>query len=165
MISIPARFRVNGRPTIKDFELDESLYFRFSSEHFPDENRLPVAAIRFPDFSVNAGSLSQPTDVLIPHWVDFGIAVFTVSVIPSPIKSDDKHDEREFSFKACHDPIDEAHPAYPSQLFENYAHTEIRTFLEGNRKDPPKSVKKKFRLKLSDATGIVGIHFPPAPSL
>ncbi|MGI8638885.1 MAG: hypothetical protein ACR2MG_02910 [Pyrinomonadaceae bacterium] len=162
MISIPNRFLVNGRPTIKDFEPNESLYFRFSSEHFPDETRLPVAAIRFPDFSVNAGSLSQPSDVLIPHWINLGIAELKVSAIPLPLRSDDKNDEREFSFKACHDPIDETHPAYSKQQFENYAHTEIRAFLENEhfKKDPPKSVRKKFRLILSDATKIIIILLP-----
>jgi hypothetical protein len=165
MISIPERFLVNGRPTIKDFEPDESLYFRFSSKHFSDENRLPVAAIRFPDFSVNAGSFSQPIDVLIPHWIDLGIAEFKVSAIPSPLKSDNK-DDREFFFKACHDPIDVNHPAFnmPNQGFENYAHTEIRAFLEGEhfKQEPPKSVKKQFRLKLSDTTKIVILR-PPSP--
>lgn len=165
MISIPDHFLVNGQQTIQEFEADESLYFRFSSKHFSDENRLPVAAIRFPDFSVNRGRFSRPIDVLFPNWIDWGIAEFKVSAIPSPLRSDDEKDEREFCFKAYHDPIDTTHPAYTEQQFENYAHTEIRAFLEGEHftKDPPKSVKKKFRLKLSDATKIGGILLPASP--
>ncbi|HEX8195925.1 MAG TPA: hypothetical protein VF571_07035 [Pyrinomonadaceae bacterium] len=163
MISIPDRLLINGREPYQEFEPEEPLYFRFSSEHFPDETRLPVAAIRFPDFSVNRGKESQPTDVLIPHWVEFGIAEFEVRAIPLPYLSGDG---RKFEFKVVHDPIDAKHPYYgaANQSFENYAHSEIRAFVgtEHQKKKIPEFIKKQFRLKMSDNTKIV-VLLCPAP--
>ncbi len=164
MIRIPDRFFVNGRLPVEHFEPDELLYFRFSSIHFTDESRLPVAAIKFPDFSVNRGKFSQPTDVLIPHWEGWGIAEFEVQAIPLTLNSGDG---REFEFKVKHDPIDDKHPYYtqPNQQFENYAHSEVRVFENGEhlKRKLTDSVKKQFRMKMSDKTKIVVI-LEPSPA-
>ncbi len=157
MINVPDRFLVNGRSPVEEFEPNEPLYFRFDPKHFSDENWLPVAAIRFPDFSVNRGEFSEPADVLFPYWTDWGVAEFQVQAIPLSLVSGDG---REFEFKIKHDPIDINHPYYnhPHQQFENYAHSEVRVFENGEhlkKKPPPEFVKKQFRMKMSDKTKIV----------
>ncbi len=156
MIDIPPRFFVNNRPLDNKLEEDESLYMRFSSSEYNvvGTNRLPVGAIKFPDCSVNRGKYSQPSDVLIPNWIFHGIAEIKVRDVPKLLKSEDEN-AREFEFKVEHDPMDESHQYYPKQLFENYAHSEIRVYENGKhlRKDEariPKKLNKRYRTLISE---------------
>lgn len=167
MIEIPPRFLINNRPLDENFEEDESLYIRFSASEYnvTGTNRLPVGAIKFPDCSVNRGKYSQPSDVLIPNWIFHGIAEIKVKDIPKTLKSEDKN-ARQFEFKVEHDPIDINHKYYSKQLFENYAHSEIRVYENGihQKKDEsklPKTINKRYRTLISERA-IIEI-LPPAP--
>ena len=164
MISIPDRFLVNGRETDNVFAPDEHLFFRFNPTHFSDDMRLPVAAIRFPDFSVNREKFSQPSDVLVPKWIDWGIAQVKVESVPKALECEANKKMRTIFFRVEHDPIDKNHRAYEKQMFENYAHSEIRAFENGKHleKKLPESIKKRFRMMLSDATKI-DVILNPAP--
>lgn len=159
MIDIPEHFYINNREPVDHFEPNESLYFRFNQEQFSEQNSLPVAAIRFPDFSVNRGEFSEPSDVLIPHWLDWGVAEFKVQAIPSPLHPEDERDQREFHFIVKHDPISPQHRYFnePTQGFENYAHSEIRTFVDNAHltKEPPPFIRKQFRMRLRNVTTII----------
>jgi len=157
MISIPDRLLINGRDPVQEFEPLEKLYFRFNSSHYSSDYRIPVAAIRFPDFSVNRGLFSEPIDVLIPHWAEWGIVEVSEGDIPRklPVPTQGQQAERNIDFQTVHDPIGSDHQYYnhPQQQFENYAHCEIRVFENGERSGQnnlPNSVKKLFRTILSD---------------
>lgn len=163
MIKVPQRFLVNNRPPDQHFEENESLYLRFSASDFDTKysDRLPVAAIKFPDVSVNREKYSQPSDVLIPHWINHGIAEIKVKDIPKSLMSGNENDKnaQEYEFKVEHDPIGADHPYYPKQEFENYAHSEIRAFKDGIHQkngevNIPKSINKKFRIYMSDKLAI-----------
>lgn len=174
MIEIPPRFSVDNRPLNNKFEDDELLFMRFVSDDVDPAfgNRLPVGAIKFPDFSVNRGLYSQPTDVLIPNWIKHGIAELMVKNIPQPILSGNEKDKnrKTYEFKVEHDPIDINHPYYSKQGFENYAHSEIRVYKDGTHQKTedkakiPPTVKKLFRTYISDSASLV-IIIDPAPEV
>lgn len=167
MIDVPPRFLINNRPIDNEFEENESLYLRFSAVGIDStlENRLPVAAIKFPDVSVNRGKYSQPTDVLIPFWIQHGIAELEVGDIPSSLMSGDEKDKnsKNYDFKVEHDPVGPDHPSYQKYKFENYAHSEIRVYKDSvhqkteNKVKIPTTVKKKFRTHISDMARLLVI--------
>ncbi len=139
-VIIPDRFLCAGRPPHQEFDPEEFLYLRFSSEHFKGDS-LPTMAIKAPAFSVNRGKFSRPSDVLIPAWLNFGIAKFKVKDIPNELIPD-------IVFKPVHDPVDQHHPDFMRMGFENYAHSEVRIFKEGKdmgKSNISDSLKKKFR--------------------
>ncbi len=140
LVTIPERFLCAGRSPKQEFDPEEALYLRYSSEHFKGES-LPTMAVKAPAFSVNRQLFSRPSDVLIPNWLNFGIAEFKVKDIPNGLIPD-------ISFKPVHDPIDRNHPDFNHMGFENYAHTEVRMFKGSNdlgKNKIPDSLKKKFR--------------------
>ena len=49
---------------------------------------IPARIRFFPDASVNRGKYSEPEDVLIPGWLGWGIAAFTVVEIPAQLVSE-----------------------------------------------------------------------------
>jgi len=164
MISIPERLLINGREPVQEFDPAEKLYFRFQVNYFSgSESRIPVAAIKFPDFSVNRELFSAPSDVLIPHWLKWGIVEIREGGVPKslPVSQQGKAAARTVDFQTIHDPIGVEHEYFPqpTQQFENYAHCEIRAFESGERltQDIPKSVKKLFRTKLSDSSDLCQI--------
>jgi hypothetical protein len=139
--NIPDRMLRRGRGPVERFDPDEPLYWRCVKAQLIDlpGSGLPV---RFPDFSVNRGGLGfgPASDVLIPSWPTLGVIQFLVRDIPSQISFD--HNTR-YEFRAVHVPQD-----------ENYAHSEVRTFKNGNY-DPKleiksKIVKKAFRQQLGE---------------
>src|SRR5262245_20663739 len=75
-----------GRPVDPVFLLDESL-FRRCQKSETDGRRLLPDAIGFRDWSVNRGKYSEPRDVLLPHWTDWGVAAFEVRDIPPSLES------------------------------------------------------------------------------
>lgn len=98
--------------------------------------------IKFPDFSVNRGKYSEPKDVLIPSWPNFGIVAFRVGDVPPSVSSSGI----TYDFKVEHVPCE-----------CNYSHSEVRTYKDGKRprKVNNQIVKKKFRQILSERTKIL----------
>ena len=92
--------------------------------------------------SVNRSKYSEPGDVLYslyPKYIDWGVAEFRVEDLPASLESED---ESVFEWKVEHAPEE-----------GNYAHSEVRTYRNGiysRGLDPPKLVKKRFRLIMSD---------------
>ena len=119
-ISTPERLLQQGRAIDPEFAPGESLYLRYSPQIEATED-LPASAmaIRFPDFSVNRGKYSEPEDVLIPNWPDFGIAAFRVRDVPTSVSGRGI----VYEFKVEHDPLE-----------LNYAHSEVRTYKDGKRR-------------------------------
>lgn len=108
------------------------------------EQRLLPTGIKFPDWSVNRSKYSEPDDVLIPSYLDWGIAEFQVESVPKKMESPGNV---VFEFKVEHDPVD-----------DNYSHSEVRTYKEGTHHkniDVNKTVKKQFRQMLSDRTRLI----------
>ncbi len=139
----PERMYRVGRPIDSYFEEDELLYNRCRLEHVDGERLLPTG-IRFPDWSVNRGKYSEPEDVLIPEYWDWGIAQFEVSSVP---KSLNLPGNTQFEFRVEHDPLE-----------NNYSHSEVRTYKDGNhhrKLEVNKTVKKQFRQILSDRTLLI----------
>ncbi len=132
-----------SRPIDPDFDPLEDLYIRCRLCDVIG-NRLSGVSIRFPDCSVNRGKHSEPEDVLIPHWLDFGIATFKVVHVPQSLTSESG---TKFEFKVTHVPED-----------DNYAHSEIRTFKNGFHDGKVKVsslVRKEFRQILSERTTVI----------
>lgn len=86
--------------------------------------------IPFPDLSTNREKYSEPEDVVLGYEEDaVAIAAARVRDIPERVG--------EYEFRPVHVPEP-----------ENYAHTEVRTFQEGEHleRKPSKTVRKEFRL-------------------
>jgi hypothetical protein len=133
----------NGRSIDPCFDGDELLYNRCLLEHINGEQLLPTG-IRFPDWSVNRAKYSEPEDVLVPDFQDWGIAQFEVRNIPKSLISPGSV---KFDFKVEHDPLN-----------DNYSHSEVRTYKNGQHSkdlDVNKTVKKEFRQLLSERTVLI----------
>lgn len=129
-----------------EFAPSERLFLRLHPEHFSnrhtDPPRVLVGAVRFPDFSVNRGKYSEPEDVLAPHWPKWGISAFRVDHVPPSLSWEDG---RTYDFRVEHVP--EEH---------NYAHSEVRTYKDGERgHEPNKVLKMKFRAILAERMEIL----------
>lgn len=145
-IEIPYRLLRGNRPLDPDFDEREVLFHRFNKLIDVDEHIYP-SSIRFPDFSVNRSKYSEPYDILIPKYFDWGIFSFQVKDIPDPISiPGDKL--TLYQFNAEHVPLE-----------ENYSHSEVRTSKDGvyvkDMKIKNKIIKKTFRFKLSDKATII----------
>ena len=137
-----------GRPVVPHFEPTEPLYYRCTSDHIVGQH-LSRMAIKFPNISVNRGGspgshvFGPPEDVLIPDWLDWGIAEFKVMEIPTPLRPDDPQGA-QYEFKVSHEPEE-----------ENYSHSEIRTYKNG-RYSPKAKVSDKVKSEfLSQKTRII----------
>jgi hypothetical protein len=144
LAEIPERLRRLGRPVDPNFSAAEKLFRRIPPrlDHIVDGKLLPPA-IKFPDFSVNREKYSQPADVLlgvdpdgaIRTYPDHGIAAFEVGDVPLELKA---NDGEVYTFKVLHEPLD-----------ENYSHSEVRTYVDGNRSQRvPQTIKSIFRSTL-----------------
>lgn len=134
----PERMYRAGRPVDMNFDDNENLYNRFKKE-FLAEGRFLPAGIKFPDWSVNREKYSEPEDVLIPDYLEWGIAQFKVSDVPAKLASSG---DIKYDFKVEHDPEE-----------DNYSHSEVRSYKNGihTRKiEVNKNVKKIFRQILSE---------------
>lgn len=132
-----------GRPVDMNFDENEHLYVRCQKQHIEGEKLLPTG-IRFPDWSVNREKYSEPEDVLIPNFSDWGIVQFKVKNVPELLESPG---DIKYNFKVEHDPLE-----------ENYSHSEIRTYKNGHHSknlEVNKTVKKLFRQILSEQMVII----------
>lgn len=109
-------------------------------------DRLAPDQISFRDWSLNRGKYSEPEDVLIGR-VGFGIATFKAADVPASVLSETGN---AFDFRLDHDPEE-----------ENYSHSRIIVGRDGLFQADlkvPKTVKKKYRLTISDKATI--LHQP-----
>jgi hypothetical protein len=129
----PERMFRQARPVDSCFESSEDLYYRCRAEHISD-NRLLPQAIRFPDFSVNRSKYSNPEDVLVPTYSDWGVSAFHVGDLQLEQKTDA---HTVYSWQVIHDPLE-----------DNYSHSEVRTFKNGSYSETLKvpTTTKKFWL-------------------
>lgn len=111
----PERMYRRGRPVIPVFEPEELLYRRCTLDEVDGEHLAPTA-ISFKGWSVNRGSLSEPEDVIVgfPGW---GIARFKVVDVPRGLNTEGT---TYYEIRVEHEPEE-----------NNYAHTEIRTYRNG----------------------------------
>jgi len=134
-----------GRPIVPEFEAGESLYRRYHPSHRVG-NRLLWAALRPFPLSVNRGRFSQPEDVLLPDKFGWGIASFKVKDVPEWLAAASKDPDR-YDFRLRHAPEE-----------DNYAHSKVCSFKNGcfgRNENPPKAVRKQFRLILSERIVLV----------
>ncbi|MTJ22697.1 hypothetical protein FJR06_15770 [Dolichospermum sp. UHCC 0352] len=139
----PQKMYRMSHPVDMSFDENEKLYNRCQKEHINGERLLPTG-IKFPDWSVNREKYSDPEDVLVPNFFDWGIAQFKVSDVPEQIESPGNI---KYDFRVEHDPTE-----------DNYAHSEVRTYKDGNHSkklEVNKTVKKLFRQMLSEKTVII----------
>jgi hypothetical protein len=144
-IDRPDRMYRSGRSLDQVFDESELLYNRCLAEHI-EEERLLATAIRFPDWSVNRAKYSEPEDVLIPDYLDWGIAAFEVGNVPKSLTSPAPGNVK-YDFRVAHDPVE-----------DNYSHSEVRTYKDEHHEkklDVNKTVKKLFRQILSEKTVII----------
>lgn len=137
-------YQKDRKPT-QDFADSEELYLRIPPDpRYWDGDDPDLSAVRFPNTSVNRQKYSCCEDVLYPpegsqqDFCDYGIGSVTVGDVPPPPKIT-SGDGREFTFKTFHDPCP-----------DNYAHSEIRAFCEGqpHSKEKPDKVKYDYRMHL-----------------
>ena len=108
--------------------------------------RLLPTAIKFPDFSVNREKYSGPRDLLIPPWLAWGVAAFTVADVPPSLCNSEG---TEFQFAVEHDPMG-----------DNFAHSAVRCYRAMPNvgrvcREPSNTVKVEFRILLSEATRVI----------
>lgn len=142
--NLPERLFRRGRLPDPDFQATEQLFHRCKQADIID-NRLIPAAISFRNWSVNRSKYSEPRDVLLPSWLEWGIAVFTVADVPAPFMAEGTG--IAWSFRMEHVPEE-----------ENYSHSEIRSYKDGvyqPKPGPNELTKKWFRQKLSDRIAIL----------
>jgi len=148
MNKIPERLITGGRQPDPIFDFDEALYVRCQTKDINAGHILP-SGIRFPDWSTNRSKYSEPGDVLLPSFARWGIGSFKVRDIPSELQFEQS---KCYSFCPVHDPLP-----------ENYAHTEVRTFKDGQfdrNTQVATSIKKLFRILLSEASIILKYPIP-----
>jgi len=138
------------RLPVLHFQDDESLYRRYLPSHFQD-GELDPGAIRFdepPSFLRSAFSI--PEDALhkdcaegqnVSHYGVLGVRVSLVQC------QERVTDGRAFEFSAIHRPLSLC-----------YAHSEIQCICLADpvsmHTEPPKSVKRAFRLRLAKALSV-----------
>ena len=125
---------------------------RCRKQHVESGRLVDVAAIRFPDQSVNRSKYSRPYDVLLPEtgneaskqWIYFGALTFSVGSVPACLREGD----REIcNFIVAHDPLE-----------HNYAHSEIQACVRGvritHKKKISKANRKRFRLAIMSQAAV-----------
>jgi hypothetical protein len=112
-----------------EFEASEHLFRRLHPDHFV-RGAITDAFLPFPSFSVNREKYSQPEDVLREH-PHYGIAAFAVGDIPESL---DTESGQVYWFGVEHVP-----------LIDNYAHSEVHSFHDEVKAEPPRVLRKKFR--------------------
>ncbi len=143
MPELPERLLSKGRPVDPVFDPEEYLYRRLRALDIDPDGRIEPTSLESPDFSVNRSKYCEPEDVILPH-PSCGIASFTVVDIPESFRS---VENIEYRFSIEHDPLE-----------DNYAHSEIRSYKDGQRlapKKPPKSIRTRFRLALASRMDIL----------
>jgi len=131
--SYPSELLWNGRQVDQDFDLDELLYYRV--ENFDERGKVSaIDSILCPDTSFNRSKYSKPEHVLyaqLPRFLKWKVARIAVRDVPPTLRHPDPKDAREFQFKVVHEPVRRNPPLDPD---ENYAHCEIQTFHNLERK-------------------------------
>lgn len=133
---------MNSHVPDPQFEDTEPLYLRFPPPqgYIAPEDRAAITKltdpqVRFPDFSVNRGKYSKPSDVLRPQDVGWGVAQFQVGDVPQAIyDSEARSTPIVYTFRVEHVPLP-----------ENYAHSEVRTYADGSHLTDKRQVRKKIR--------------------
>ncbi len=146
VFSIPERMLQRGRFHNPNFKPTEKLFRRFSKHSLDRNGNLAPSAIAFPKFSINREwPDGQPEDVkrLKPLY---GVFQFLVQNLPRELTFQQENQKRDFNFKVLHRPE-----------LENFYHSEIESFENGRNieKEPPKTIKKKFRNQLYEKTKII----------
>ncbi len=141
--NIPERLKQNNRPAIQQFDPQERLFHRFNKLTQEGGHFYP-ASIGFPEFSVNRERFSEPEDVLLPDFFNWGIAAFKKEDIPGAfVIGNENSNETVYDFIVFHVPEE-----------ENYSHSEVRTLVNGvyskKKRIRNKDVKRYFRFKLSE---------------
>jgi hypothetical protein len=143
--ALPPEMLANGRNPDPTFEPNEELYIRFDQM---DGKAVSPICIKCPQSS-NRSKYSQPEWVLLcdyPKFVNFGYGSIQVCEIPPELTSDGNI---VFAFKPTHAPLD-----------DNYSHTDIEAFKEGQcvKRLNNKKLVARFRILLSQKIQI--IRFP-----
>lgn len=146
------RMSRRGRPIDPHFEPSEFLYRRCAIKDIDPQysDRLYPDQIAFyPNWSVNRGKHSEWDDVLYPAYANYGVARFSVGDVPVELISESGVC---FHWRLNHRPLE-----------ENYSHSEVWSFKEGNHipnnENPnaklPSLIKKKFRQLLCERAEII----------
>lgn len=128
---------------------------RCEKGHVANGRLKSVAAIKFPDQSVNRSRYSRPLDLLIPDpmfersrkWLFLGVVKFAVGDVPAKME---RNGSTLCEFRVEHDPQE-----------KNYSHSELRVYKDGNRirlADKNKISKQdrtNYRLEIMKAAVVV----------
>jgi hypothetical protein len=135
--ALPDRLLRRGRPVDPVFAGDESLYRRVVASNLSGYVVDPLT-ITFPTWSVDRGKYALPEDVLLPHYLDCGIAEFRVGDVPRRI---DPADGKAYTFAVVHVPVE-----------DHYPHSEVQSSQadDGERpREPGRLVQQQFRYTLA----------------
>jgi hypothetical protein len=142
----------DGRPVDDEFQQSELLFFRCKHDEVLATDQIKPSAVHFPDQSVNREKYSRHRDVLLPDgspkseaWILWGVARVYVRDIPTEMKSSGSI---SYQFTVEHDPQE-----------ENYAHSELRVYKNGQREKDKKKIneqiKKAYRTKLALSARVI----------
>lgn len=143
---IPDRLKISGRSADPHFEPQENLYYRFDIIMYQGFRAGSGISFRLPNFSVNREKYSEPDDVLLPSYKDYGYLSFKKSHFPPPAKSAGE-EGKWYCFDVMHNPVE-----------DNYSHTDVRCLKDGFFSDNlgvPKTVKKVFRQTIAEKCKIL----------
>ena len=132
MIELPDNLKIKDRfkRPVTDFNNEDKLYRGFNHYSLDQENnKIRIETIRFPDFSCNWSKFSTPQDVRYRKNSDINDGCYSFTVKTARYKG---------YANPVHDPIKE-------DIYENYAHVEVRELYEGEdfNSEPPKQRPKR----------------------
>lgn len=121
MAELPDGMRQHGRLPDPHFDPQERLFRRFRPEDIED-NTVAVDAIELPDMSVNREKYGPPNWLLLDEaFESWGVAAFAVRDIPPGITH---LGVIQYAFRVEHQPER-----------NNYPHSEVRAYKDGNHID------------------------------
>ena len=140
-----------NREVDNDFSPEENMYLRCLKDNVVDGKLLTVQTKfpeNIPDTSFNRGKYSEEGDVLIPIYLDWGVAKIRIDSLPKTVdkqNSDGSKEPQEISFEHVPEPC-------------NYAHSEIKVSAFGSDTPLEKispGVKKTIRGEIAKAKVVI----------
>jgi len=146
MAELPPALCRKGRPIDPEFQPDEEFYFRVRPDQI-DGDRVTPLSIQVPAQSVNRQKYCpNPEWVLLPKYLDCGIAVFLRRDVPPSMTS---AGNVTYSFIVEHDPQE-----------ENYSHSEVRCYRDQETVFKPnlkvnQETKMNFRMRFAEKMRVI----------
>jgi hypothetical protein len=138
-------FKRNRGVVVDKYKPWHQLYRRCELEDLLG-GRLIAARVKYDNVSVNWSKFSRPWDVIFDNPGNGIVGIFVFD-LPTELPKELSKGAKLHSFEAEHVPEE-----------ENYSHSEIKTYRDGEKLDKPdlpKLVKKEFRAIIADRSRLL----------